>query len=129
MNPLNSPWNKPAFQTVSDPQLYRRWKAIKTHLNGHQTFTEYRGVLKMQVNGVEFYIAKTSPKMRLRSHLDWSWYTPKTLAQAINSATVDTYYEIMLNDVRSDPNQWKDRDFEMQLKSHYAAKANRATVL
>jgi len=126
MNPLNSPWNKPKFQTINDKQLYFRWAAIKKHLTTQPVYNEYNGILS--VDGV-FYIAKNSPKMRLKSHLDWVWYTPKTLAQAIDSNCVESYYEIMLNDVRSDPNQWKDQDFEMELKSFYAARVGRASIL
>lgn len=129
MNPSSSPWNKPKFQSITDKQLYFRWTAIKKHLVKHHSFTEYRGILKLEVNGVEFYIAKHSPKMRLKGQLDWAWYTPKTLAQAMDSASVDSYYEIMLSDCRSDPNLWDDRDFEMQLKSFYASRAGRASLV
>jgi len=126
MNPLNSPWNKPKFQIINDKQLYFRWAAIKKYLTTQPTYGEYNGVLG--VNGI-FYIAKNSPKMRLKSHLDWVWYTPKTLAHAIDSNCVESYYEIMMNDIRSDPNQWKDQDFEMQLKSFYAARVGRASLI
>lgn len=126
MNPLSSPWNKPKFQIIRDKQLYFRWSAIKKYLITQPTINEYNGILK--INDV-CYIAKNSPKMRLKSHLDWAWYTPKTLAQAIDSNTIDSYYEIMLNDVRSDPNQWKDHDFEMELKSFYAQRVGRASQI
>jgi hypothetical protein len=126
MNILNSPWNKPKFQTINDKQLYFRWVAIKKHLTTQPDIAEYKGILAINDN---YYIAKNSSKMRIRSHLDWCWYTPKTLAQAIDSGTVESYYELMLNDVRSDPNLWKDRNFEMELKSLYAYRAGRATVL
>jgi len=91
--------------------------------------TEYNGTLTIGVGNVTFYIAKNSSKMRLRSHLDWCWYTPKTLAQAIDSNTVESYYEIMLNDIRSDPNEWKDRDIEMELKTFYAERVGRASLI
>jgi hypothetical protein len=129
MNPLNSPWNKPKFQTIDDKQLYFRWTAIKKHLQNAYTFSEHRGILSITVGEVEFYIAKHKPKMRLKSHLDWSWYTPKTLAQAMDSASVEEYYEHMLLDCRSDPNQWKDLDLEMSMKTYYAARASRASIL
>jgi hypothetical protein len=129
MNPLNSPWNKPKFQTINDKLLYFRWSAIKKHLQKHHTVTEYQGVLAVTVDLVDFYIAKNSPKMRLKSHLDWSWYTPKTLAQAMDTGTVDVYYEYMLKDCRSDPNLWRDHDEEMILKSYYAAREGRATEI
>lgn len=129
MNPLNSPWNKPKFQTIADKQLYFRWAAIKKHLNSLPSIAEHNGILTINTNGINFYIAKNTSKMRLRSHLDWCWYTPKTLAQAIDSGTVESYYEIMLADVRSDPNEWKDRDIEMELKTFYAERLGRASIL
>lgn len=126
MNPLSSPWNKPRTKMITDQQLRWRWAAIKKHLTSSPAYYEINGILT--VDGV-CYIAKNSSKMRLKSHLDWVWYTPKTLAQAIDSGSLESYYEIMLNDVRSDPNVWKDHDFEMELKSYYAARVGRASLL
>ncbi len=87
---------------------------------------EYNGILTINKH---IYLAKNSTKFRIRSHLDWSWYTPQTLAQAIDADTVDQYYEIMLNHVNSDPNIWKNTDFEMELKTYYAARVGRADLL
>jgi hypothetical protein len=129
MNPLNSPWNTPKFQTIDDQLLYVRWKAIKKHLKKAHPIAEGRGILSIAVGTVTIYIAKKSPKMRLKSHLDWSWYTPKTLAQAMDSGRVEEYYEMMLKDCRSDPNVWKDLDEEMSMKAHYAAREGRATEI
>lgn len=132
MNPLNSPWYKPpkAKKTfISDTSLYFRWKPIAKHLTSNPEVNDYNGILSIQTPTTHFYIAKNSSKMRLRSHLDWCWYTPKTLAQAIDNDTVESYYEIMLNDMRSDPNEWKDTDLELQLKSFYAARIGRASLL
>lgn len=126
MNPLTSPWNNPKAKVIADQQLRWRWAAIKKYLTTSPVYNDMNGILT--VNG-KFYLAKNSSKMRLKSHLDWVWYTPKTLAQAIDSDTVESYYEIMLNDIRTDPNVWKDIDFEMELKSHYAARAGRASLL
>jgi len=125
-NPLNSPWNKPKFQTIDDQQLYWRWKPIHKHLTKPARYQESNGLLL--INN-QFYIAKKSSKMRLKSHLDWSWYTPKTLAQAMDTGTVEEYYEFMLHDGRSDPNEWKDRDIEMALKTYYAERAGRASAI
>lgn len=129
VNPHTSPWNKPSYQKIDDRQLFYRWMAIKKHLTTNPSFTEHRGILTIILPNTDLYIAKKSCKMRLKSHLDWSWYTPKTLAQAIDANTVESYYEIMLTDVRSDPNLWKDRDIEMDLKSFYAARAHRASLI
>ena len=126
MNPKNSPWYKPAQTRIQDKVLYFRWAAIKQHLATNPNIREYNGILK--INDI-CYISKNTSKMRLHSHLDWCWYTPKTLAQAIDSNSIETYYEIMLNDVRSDPNVWKDHDFELDLKSFYATRAGRASSI
>jgi hypothetical protein len=126
MNPHLSPWNKPQPQIVQDKKLYWRWAPIKRHLARPVGISEYQGILTI---GKDIYIAKNSSKFRIRSHLDWAWYTPKTLAQAIDNNTVDQYYEIMLTDVRSDPNVWKDSDFELELKSFYAARVGRASLI
>lgn len=126
MNPHNSPWNKPRLQIVQDKQLYWRWAPIKRHLTQPVVISEYQGILRI---GKDIYIAKKSSKFRIKSNLDWAWYTPKTLAQAIDNNTVEQYYEIMLNDVRSDPNEWKDHDFEMELKAFYAARAGRCSLM
>ena len=126
MNPLNSPWNKPRFQTIDDFKLYCRWKPISKHLTNPARYIERNGYL--EVNGL-FYIAKNSNKMRLISHLDWCYYEPQCLADAINTDTVEEYYEQQLNDPNSDPNVWRDKDKEMDLKTHYAAKAGRASKI
>lgn len=131
MNPLTSPWNTPPLRksNISDQQLYFRWSAIKKHLTTTPDPREGRGIICILLKNNTLYLAKNSQKMRLKSHLDWAYYTPKTLAQALDADIVETYYEIMLNDVRSDPNIWKDKDIEMELKSFYAARANRASLI
>jgi hypothetical protein len=126
INPHLSPWNKPKFTRINDVNLYRRWNAIKKYLTTQVKFTEYSDMLLVEGN---FYIAKHSNKMRLKSHLDWAYYTPKTLANAIDNNCISSYYEIMLNDVNSDPNIWKDKNFELELKSFYAARIGRASLI
>ena len=126
MNPKNSPWYKPTQTRIQDKSLYFRWAAINKHLTTTPVILEHTGILT--INDC-CYIAKNTAKMRLKSHLDWCWYTPKTLAQAIDSNTIEVYYEIMLTDVRSDPNVWKDRDFELELKSFYAQRSGRASLI
>jgi hypothetical protein len=111
---------------IQDQQLYWRWKPIEKHLTKPAKYSEIKGLL--EINN-QFYIAKKSSKMRLKSHLDWAWYTPKTLAQAIDTDSVEAYYEYMLNDGRSDPNLWKDKDVELELKSYYAERAGRASAI
>jgi hypothetical protein len=133
MNPLNSPWNKPKPIYINDQTLYFRWKAIEKHLT-IQPFIDYKihegaGFLTIIANNQTIYLAKKSSKFRLESQLDWAYYTPKTIANAINSNSIEQYYEIMLKDINSDPNIWKDKDFEMELKAYYAAKIGRASLI
>lgn len=125
MNPHNSPWNKPVY-SFGDKMLEWRWSYIAKHLKTRPNVRVCYSYL--EVNKICF-IAKKSQKMRLKSHIDWCYYDPKTLADAIDNNTIETYYEIMLNDVKSDPNVWKDKDFEMELKSYYAARAGRASLI
>ena len=125
-NPYNSPWLKPKFVKFNDDKFRWRYLAIKKHLTTDVKVAEFHSTLVLNQN---IYLAKNSMKFRLKSHLDWAWYTPKTLAQAIDSDTVDSYYEIMLNHVNSDPNVWKDIDLEMTMKSFYAARAGRANII
>lgn len=114
-------------QFINDKDLYRRWVAIAKYLkNTQHLFYEYRGQLSVDK---QFLLAKHSPKMRLLSHLDWVHYTPKELAQAIDSNTIEQYYEQKLVDGRSDPNVWKRTDEEHELKSRYAAQAGRASII
>lgn len=124
IDPRSSPWFR--YPRIRDPQLWYRWRAIESHLTSRVQLQEYTGILKINQN---IFIAKNSSKMRLQSHLDWAWYTPKTLADAIDGQSVEAYYEIMLKDVRSDPNVWRDIDFEMELKSYYAHRAGRASLI
>jgi len=128
VNPYNSPWLKPASTFVRIDDDRYRWKflAIKKHITTTITANEYHSYLAINK---DIYIAKKSNKFRLKSHLDWAWYTPKSLAQAIDNGTVDSYYEIMLSNVNSDPNVWKDSDFELELKTYYAARAGRANII
>jgi hypothetical protein len=126
INPVNSPWNKSKSLYIRDQKLWARWSAIKKHLTTTPNVVERNGYL--EINSL-FYIAKNSSKMRLISNLDWSHYTSKTLAQAIDTNTVESYYETMLKDSRSDPNVWKDTDKEMELKTYYAFKKGRAKLI
>jgi hypothetical protein len=126
MNPHASPWYRRPVPVIRDQQLRWRWQAINQHLARVPDVIEYRGML--MIND-QFYICKNSSKMRLKSHLDWVHYTPRTLAQAIDQQQVPVYYEFMMQDHRSDPNVWNDRDFEMQLKSFYAARAGRCSPI
>ena len=126
VNPHNSPWLKPIFVKINDDKFRWKFMSIKKHDTTTLLANEFHSVLAINK---DIYIAKNSNKFRLRSHLDWAWYTPLTLAQAIDSNTVDEYYEIMLNNINSDPNIWKDSDFEMELKSYYAARVGRASLL
>lgn len=126
INPHNSPWLKPTFVKINDNRFRWKFMNIKKYITTNITACEYHSVLAINE---DIYIAKKTNKFRLRSHLDWAWYTPQTLAQAIDNNNVAEYYEVMLNNVNSDPNIWKDKDFEMDLKSFYAARAGRANII
>ena len=125
-NPHNSPWLKAYNPYLNDFKLKQRYNAIKAHTTVMLEVTEYNGVLRINKN---IFVAKHSTKFRMLSHLDWAWYEPKSFTQAIETNTVDSYYEIMLNDIHSDPNVWKITDFEMELKSFYAARVKRASLI
>ena len=112
-----------------DVKLFRKWKAIEKHLVTSPNYNENNGILSIHLARQTVYVAKNSDKMRLKSHLDWVHYTPKELALAIDLDLVDAYYEMMFKDPQSDPNQWQDSDFEMMLKSFYAARAGRAELI
>ena len=128
-NPYNSPWLIPAKIYIKDNILRHKYNQIKFHTTTDFQIAEFNGTLTLTKNTTRLYIAKNSIKFRIKSHLDWAWYTPKTLAQAIDNDTLDSYYEIMLTNINSDPNIWKDSDFELQLKSFYAARAGRASLI
>lgn len=72
-----------------------------------------------------FFISNKKPKMRMISRLDWVYYTPKDLARAIETDTVEQYYAQQLNDPNSDPNIWKDAIKEFELKTYYANRVGR----
>lgn len=128
INPQNSPWYRPnRAGRIQDRQLYFRWHAIQQHLQtqGHV----YREVANQLIIDELFMIAKNSKKMRLLSHLDWAYYEPRLLADAMDQGQIELFYEQQLKDPNSDPNQWRDHDKEMQLKTHYAARRGRASKI
>lgn len=131
MNPHNSIWNKPRDPHISDLMLYHRWKAIKKYISTTVSIRllDYGYTRNMIIINEQCIIAKNSTKFRLLSQLDWAHYTAKGLATAIDNNDIDGYYERMLADTRSDPNQWNDYNKEMELKTHYAARANRASKI
>lgn len=111
---------------ISDYKSYFRWAAIQKFLKKEHTYRESRGGLI--INDM-FIIAKNKPKMRPLGQIDWSWYTPKTLAAAMDDDSVLQYYEKMLLDPRSDKNKWKRSDEEMTKKALYASRQGNAELL
>lgn len=73
----------------------------------------------------EFFIARKKTKFRMISRLDWVHYTPKELAHAIQTNTVEAYYVQQLLSPKSDPNDWKDPIEEFDLKTYYAERVGR----
>jgi hypothetical protein len=133
VNPYNSPWLKTTTKStgprvypviIFDPMLKKRYSEILNFATNKMEVAEYNGILRINK---QIYLAKKSYKFRIISHLDWAWYTPKTLADAIDNDSVEAYYETMLKDVSSDPNVWKDSDFEIELKTFYAIRNGRAS--
>jgi len=111
---------------IKNINFYRRWNNIEKYLTGHHEIDEKPYALVIDGS---FLISGKKTKMRLVGELDWAWYTPKTLALAMNDDKVDEYYRKMLNDKRSDPNKWKRRREEVALKSFYAARAGKFDVI
>lgn len=122
MNPRNSIWYTKSGPNFRDQMFALRWARIQRHLTTSHNVNEWKSWISVDNN---VYIAKHSTKFRLKSHLDWAWYTPRSLAQAIDSGTMDAYYEFMLRDPNSDPNIWSDHDLEMRLKAFYAERVGR----
>lgn len=111
---------------IKNINFYHRWKNIEKYLTGQHEIDEKNYALVIDGS---FLISGKKTKMRLVGELDWAWYTPKTLALAMNDGEVDEYYRKMLNDKRSDPNKWKRRREEVALKSFYAARAGKFDVI
>jgi len=119
INPKNSPWNKP-----TTPRLPNNLKQISKAVTRKDVFYINNQLSTIALPQVKIYLTNTSMKFRLKGHLDWVYYTDQSLADAINLDCVEVYYEIMLSHIKSDPNIWKDNQFEEDLKTHYANRAN-----
>jgi hypothetical protein len=128
INPANSIWNKPKFVRISDRDLLYKWLAIKKHLINTILIRPIAGETNLVIDE-KFIIAKHSKKFRLISQIDWAVYDTKDLANAIDTNTIDSYYEQMLADPQSDPNIWNDKIKEHELKTHYAERAGRASKI
>lgn len=107
----------------------RKWLSIRRHLNTNHTTFYDQSLTTLVTPNSKIYISKTSNKFRLKSYLDWAWYSPKTLALAIDADDLEVYYTLQLNHQKSDPNIWKRWDEEQDLKSYYAARAGRASLI
>lgn len=110
---------------ISNPFLWSKWKQIRKSLdtNTHVTMRITKQNLLLINN--EFLLAGKRSKMRLASYLDWVAYTPRHLAFAIDTGQVADYYWYQMKDPRSDPNIWKDKLLEANLKTYYANRAGR----
>lgn len=95
-------------------------------------FYQYKGrgmITITDSQGNKIYITKNSKKFRPKSQIDWAWYDSNDLANALETNTTDKYYEQQLRDPRSDPNNWHDKSEEMTIKSYYAARSGRASLI
>lgn len=107
----------------------QKWLRIRRHLTTNQVKFYDQSLTTLVTPTNKIYISKTSDKFRLKSYLDWAYYTPKTLAAALDADDLDLYYTIQLRNVASDPNIWKRWDEEQDLKFYYAARAGRASLI
>tara|TARA_R110002050_G_scaffold137518_2_gene261124 strand:- start:274 stop:657 length:384 start_codon:yes stop_codon:yes gene_type:complete len=126
INPYNSPHYKPRTKFIQDKPLYFRWADINKYLppNTYVPLVEQHGMLKIILED-GFLIAKKSPKFRPIGIIDWAHYTPKNLAFAILTGNLQSYYNFMLSDSRSDPNIWRDAIEEYTLKTFYKQRAGK----
>lgn len=107
-----------------------KWVRIRRHLTKTPpTLHDNKGLAAIHTNKSIIYISKTSDKFRIKSYLDWAYYTPKTLAAAIDNDDLEVYYTHQLNHQKSDPNIWKRWSEEQDLKFYYAARAGRASLI
>jgi len=111
---------------IQNSNFYFKWVAIEKYLIGEHALRETHGGLIIDET---FIIAGRKTKMRPLGQIDWSWYTAKTLATAMNEGTVLEYYEHMLTDKRSDPNKWKRSEEEMFKKTKYAVRQGLAEFI
>lgn len=107
----------------------RKWLGIRRHLTTNHTRFYDRTLATVITPQSKIYISKTSNKFRLKSYLDWAWYSPRTLAQAIDRDDLEVYYTQQLSHNNSDPNVWNCWDEEQTLKSYYAARAGRGSII
>ena len=124
INPYASPWYR--SPKIQNQKLSWRWQAINKHLTHRVLYREHTNQL---IVNEEFIISKNSYKFRLLSHLDWAYYNPRELAQAMSQNEVPKFYEQQLLNSRSDPNEWTDKPREMELKSYYAWRRGRANLI
>lgn len=114
---------------ITDPVLAQKWLRISRRLKATVLAQEYSGQIRITDHVEIFYLAKHKELFRLKSHLDWAAYTPNDLAQAINTKTVDQYYEQQMRAPLTPDNQWQDVVKELTLKSHYAHRVGRASLI
>lgn len=106
-----------------------KWLGIRRYITRSHVYFNDNDTATIKTTTLKIYISKTSNKFRIKSHIDWAYYTPQELAHAINSDCVDVYYETQLKHSLSDPNIWKRLDEEQDIKSYYAAREGRASLI
>ena len=108
-------------------KFQHKWSMIHKHLTTCVSRHISQGYLFILANECPIRLVKKRGKniMRLNSRLDWVWYDPRDLANAIDSNTVLDYYTQQLNDPRSYPNTWKRPAEELDTKELYATRAGR----
>jgi len=111
---------------ICNPNFYDKFSRLQKYLTYEPELRETHGGL---IIDDQFIIAGRKTKMRPLGQIDWSWYTAKTLATAMNEGAVLEYYERMLTDPRSDTNKWKRPEEEMEKKTLYAVRQGTAEFM
>tara|TARA_R110000803_G_scaffold1228_7_gene4035 strand:- start:1345 stop:1749 length:405 start_codon:yes stop_codon:yes gene_type:complete len=111
------------MQYIESEQLYWAITKLTDYLKEPIQVKEHHqgGVLE---SDIPFMIAKNRPLLRPLGILDWAYYTPKKLAEAVDLGLVEEYYYEMLDDPRSPDNIWKDKEKEKRMKEEYANRYN-----
>ena len=88
---------------------------LKSGLNDRPSIEERTGYILINRKCV---IAKHKQKFRPVGQMDWVKYLMADLVDALNTDTLEQYYEKQL--AKYPPN-WKDKDLEMRVKAKYAS--------
>jgi len=83
----------------------------------------YRSNQQGMIINEQILVAKKKTLFKQLGMIDWAWYTPKGLGDALNRGEVLEYYTTMLSDSRSPSNKWRNKFKETDLKSSYSSRS------